>query len=70
LRDYGPVLSVQRRFTRYTSPFESAFSVEGVESVRLVALKPVVSQVPMPALVAADAIFTAEALSTLQAPEH
>ena len=49
---------------------ERAFSVEGVESARLVALNPVVSQVPIPALTAAEAIFTALALSTLQAAEH
>ena len=48
----------------------SAFKVEGVASARLVALSPVVSHVPIPAAAAAEAIFTAVALSTLQAAAH
>jgi hypothetical protein len=48
----------------------SVFSVEGVDSARLEPPQPVLAQVPIPVPAAADAIFTAEALSTLHALAH
>jgi hypothetical protein len=67
---YGPLLIVHTRSTRYTSLVESVLTVDGVDSARLVPLQLVVAQVPIPALLAADAIFTGDALSTLHALAH
>jgi len=69
-RVHGQLLSVHGRSTRYTSLSGNALSVVGVESARLVALKPLDFHGPRPAPLAVETIFVELAASMGQPAPH